>query len=168
MNRESSLAVNLLNRRYAYGMAYFLLISSAHAASPSTTSYLCIGEQATGFGISDKSHSWTIQKFRPRKYIIRPPIKGPDAPSGANAAVMAVYEFGKVDAGDITAFCDKDFNESGFLFCKGLGENLNFNRQTLRFVHWFPHGYIDPPSSSFWGKEGEATPFMEIGTCAAI
>jgi hypothetical protein len=81
---------------------------------------------------------------------------------------MAVYEFGKADPADVTAFCDKDFNEQGFLFCQGLGENFNFNRKSLRFVHWFPFGYIDPPGASFWGKEGEATPFMEIGTCSAI
>jgi len=162
------LAVNWLKPRHAYPMAcFFCLICNAEAASPSTTSYLCIGEQATGFGMNAKSHSWTTQKFRPRKYVIRAPIKGPNAPGGANTAVMAVYEFGRVDAADFTALCDKDFNEKGFLFCQGLGEDFNFNRQTQRFVHWFPYGYIEPAGFSFWGKEGEATPFIEIGTCSA-
>jgi hypothetical protein len=146
----------------------FLFACSAEAGASDIASYLCTGEQATGFGMNSKTHAWTVQKFRTRKYIIRAPIKGPNAPGGAYAAVVAVYEVGKVDAANATAFCDKDYNEAGFLFCSGLGEDLNFNRQTLRFVHWFPYGYIDPPESSFWGKEGEATPFMEIGTCTAI
>ena len=118
---------------------------------------LCTGEQATGFGMNPKTHAWTAQHFRPRKYVFRAPIKGPNAPNRALTAVVAVYEVGKVDAANATAFCDKDHNEAGFLFCSGLGEDLNFNRQTLRFVHWFSYGYIDPPGSSFWGKEGEAT-----------
>ena len=95
-------------------------------------------------------------------------IKGPNAPSGAYTAVIAVYEVGKVDAANFKAFCEKDYNEKGFLFCSGFGEDFNFNRQTLRFVHWFPYGYIDPPGFDLWGKEGDATPFMEIGTCTAI
>ena len=64
-------------------------------------------------------------------------------------------------------YCDKGFNEAGLLFCSGLGEEFHFNRTTLRFVHYFPFGHIEGPNS-FFGKEGEATPYMEIGTCTPI
>jgi hypothetical protein len=166
--KERTLGVNSIKRRYVYLVVCFFLICSADAATPNPLSYLCIGEQATGFGMNAKTHSWAVREFRPRRYVIRAPLKGPNAPSGASSSVMAVYEFGKVDQASATAFCDKDFNEKGFLFCQGLGEEFNFNRQTLRFVHWFPHGFIEPPDFTIWGKEGEATPFMEIGTCSAI
>ena len=106
--------------------------------------------------------------FRPRKYVIKLPVKGDGAPSGAYTAVMAVYEVGKTDPYEVVGFCDKDFNDQGYLFCQGAGENFNFNRQTLRFLHSFPFGYIEPPKNSFWGPEGAATPFLEIGTCSAL
>jgi len=161
------LTINAPHYRFAYAVA--LLFAYCAEAGPSDiASYLCIGEQATGFEMNQKTHAWTAQTFRPRKYIIRAPIKGPNAPSGAYTAVIAVYEVGKVDAANFKAFCEKDYNEKGFLFCSGFGEDFNFNRQTLRFVHWFPYGYIDPPGFDLWGKEGDATPFMEIGTCTAI
>jgi len=148
--------------------AALLIACCAEAQTSGSESYLCSGEQAMGFGMNSKTRVWSAQKFRSRNFIIRVPIKGPTAPSGAYSATLAVYEVGKVNAANATAFCDKGYNDKGYLFCTGLGEELNFNRDTMRFVHWFPFGYIDPPESSFWGKEGEATPFMEIGKCTAI
>jgi hypothetical protein len=76
----------------------------------------------------------------------------------AHTAVVAVYEVGKVDVANATAFCDKDYNEAGFLFCSGLGEDLNFNRQSLRFVHWFPYGYIDPQGQAFGARKARQRP----------
>ena len=88
------------------GAACVLFAWCAQAAD--TANYLCTGEQATGFGMNPKTHAWTAQKFRPRKYVIRAPIKGPKAPGGALTAVVAVYEVGKVDAANVKEFCDKD------------------------------------------------------------
>lgn len=137
-------------------------------AAPAPTTYLCVGEQATGFSMDQRSHKWKADAFRPREYVIKLPVKGDGAPSGASTAVLAVYEIGNSDPFDATAFCDKDFNDEGFLFCQGLGDDFKFNRQTLRFLRSFPFGYIDPPKNSFWGPEGSATPFLEIGTCSAL
>jgi hypothetical protein len=78
---------------------------------------------------------------------------------------MAVYEVGATDS--FPLFCKDDFNGAGYLFCSGIGDEFRFNRGTLRFVHSFNFGCIDPPDS-FWGKEGEATPFIEIGKCSPV
>lgn len=156
-----------MNRlRVSFAIACSLAACLAYAA-PAPTTYLCLGAQATGFSIDKRTHEWKADIFKTRKYVIKLPVKGNGAPSGASTAVMAVYEIGKTDQADATAFCDKDFNDQGFLFCQGLGEDFNFNRQTLRFLHSFPYGYIEPPKSSFWGPEGSATPFLEIGSCSA-
>jgi hypothetical protein len=139
----------------------------AASASP-VTSYLCIGELSTGFAMNAQSHKWNRVNFNPNRYVIKAPTQGPNAPSGALTSPMAVYEFGKTGVGEETAFCGGDFNAEGYLFCSGLGEDFNFNRQTLRFIHAFPHGYIEPSKSSFWGPEGSVTPLLEIGSCTAI
>lgn len=147
------------------GVIALLGAAASIADPPQTQSFLCIGEHATGFTMDKKSRKWAATQFNTRRYIVKTPGKGPNAPSGAFTSAMAVYEFGQ-DDGAPTALCEKPFNQVGALFCSGE-EDFNFNRKTLRFMHSFVHGYIEPPGGWF-GPEGSAEPLIEIGTCSAI
>jgi hypothetical protein len=126
-------------------------------------SYLCIGNDATGFSPDEKSKKWVVTRYNTRKYVIKAPYKGEGAPSGSLSAVLAVYEFGG-DQVYPEAFCEKGFNDIGSLFCQGLGTDFKFNRATKRFIFSFPFGYIDPPKGFFEG----AAPYFEIGTCSPV
>jgi hypothetical protein len=142
--------------------------SSGLLAAPSQgTSYLCAGDAVTGFALDKNTHTWGVSQFRPRKYRIKPPTKDrPGATIGEINAVMIVNEVGDPDRTN-DKYCDKDFNQGGILFCSGAGDDFHFSRTTLRFVHYFPYGYIEGPNS-FFGKEGESTPYLEIGTCKEV
>ena len=142
-----------------------LLGGTAAVLAAEPESYVCNGKQAVGFAMNKHTHRWSVSVFNPRQYVIRVPKRGPDQPSGAQTAVLAVYQVGG-NASDPAGplFCDQGFNDAGFLRCEGLGESFMFNRKTHRFVHWLPYGYIDPPGAFFDG----ATPYIEIGTCAPI
>ena len=147
-------------------MVATLLGSTAVVSAAEPASYVCNGKQAIGFSMDKTTHAWGPTQFNPRQYVIRVPKRGPDQPSGAATAVLAVYQVGgKGDFGPL--FCDAGFNKAGYLRCEGLGDTFLFNRKTLRFEHWLPYGYVNPPGS-FWSPEGSTTPFIEIGTCAAI
>jgi hypothetical protein len=139
------------------------LTGASAGETPALASYLCIGDQATGFAQDAKSKRWVLTHFHDRKYIIKPPTREPGAPSGSFTAAMAVYEFGGDQVMPI-AFCDKPPNEVGNLRCEGLGETVLFNTHTLRFLFSFPYGYTEGPNGFFEG----ATPMMEIGTCSRI
>jgi hypothetical protein len=136
---------------------------TAYAGSPS---YLCIGDQSTGFSMN-KHGGWGATSFRTGRYVIRVPDKGPDQPGAAEHSAMAVYNFGDNEPRDYI-YCTDDFNAAGYLFCKGVQERFSFNRKTLRFVHWFIDGYIDPPHQGLSESDGSARPFIEIGTCSQI
>jgi hypothetical protein len=152
-----------LNRLVLIAAIAGATIGQVMAAS---VNYVCVGQEATGFRMNKQTHEWNTENFRTRKYVIRSPKKGPNQTQGANESVLEVSEVGNEKS--IPMYCKADFNQGGYLFCSGLGENFNFNRETLRFLHYFPFGYVDPPTGSFWGDEGEATPFIEIGKCSAI
>jgi hypothetical protein len=145
-----------------------LVTTICNAEESSTVEYLCIGDSATGFAMDQKTKSWSTKSFRGRKYVVKAPVKGENAPSGAYNSVMAVYQTGAAGPADALAFCDKDFNSVGTLFCEGLGDTFHLNRQSLRFIRYFPFGYIETYKDSFFGPEGSATPFMEIGKCEQI
>jgi hypothetical protein len=153
-----------LNCKVIVGALSLSLSINALAASAAADSFLCIGDQATGFAQSQRNGRWNVQNFHPRKYVIRTPIVGPTEPSGAAKAVLMVYEVGKVGKGEFVAFCNSTFNEIGLLGCEGMGESFWFSHKTMRFIHWLPFGYLDAPDGFFAG----ATPFMEIGTCSGI
>jgi hypothetical protein len=131
-------------------------------------SYLCIGEQVTGFAMNKNTHVWAARSFQPKRYVIKVPDKSSKAPSGAFTSAMAVYEFGNTDEYQQPMLCKKDFSEAGNLFCSGLGDNFEFNRKSLRFLHSLTHGYVHTSEDSFFGPEGDVTPFIEIGTCSII
>jgi hypothetical protein len=116
--------------------------------------------------LNARTGEWTVSRFRERQYLIRSPKQGPDVPVIAQTSAMAVYVVGDQDWTPM--YCKDSFNSDGYLFWEGLGDDFKFNRKTLRFVHSFPFGYIDPPAGSFWGPEGAATPFIEIGTCSRV
>lgn len=145
-------------------LSVFLCSSLASAFAATPVSYVCNGKYAVGFAFNKKTHAWAPTQFNPRQYLIQVPKRGPNQPGGAQTAVLAVYEVGHHNT--MPFFCDQDFNKAGYIRCDGFGETFMFNRKTHRFEHWFTFGYIDPPGS-FWGPEGTATPFIEIGTCAS-
>ena len=59
-------------------------------------------------------------------------------------------------------WCKSDFSESGTIFCPAV-VTLHFNRNNLRYQLVHPVGYVAPE-----GREGSATPYIEIGKCSPV
>jgi len=166
-----------------------LAVASAAAISPliaaaqtqSTTSWLCISTQSTGFAFDNARREWNAARFEPGdKFIVRRVTKDAIAEFDGGvrmplSSTWAVWRFGN----DKVPFaqCEKDFAENGMLFCEGdLELQFQFSRRTGRFVVGSVYGYVPGAVSApamlgspavNW-PEGSHTPFMQIGTCSAI
>ncbi len=97
-------------------------LASAFAATP--VSYVCNGKYAVGFAFNKKTHAWVPTQFTPRQYLLQAPKRGSDQPSGAQTAVLAVYEAGNHNS--MPFFCDHNFNKAGYIRCDGLCETFMF------------------------------------------
>lgn len=129
------------------------------ATSAWAESYLCISDQAAGFSFNKGQKKWSATTFQANnKYIIKRP------PTGTNIEWF-VTKFGSNDFA--TAFCARDFEDSGVLFCAGL-RDFKFNKKNMRFLSTYSIGYFSDSPDSEWSKEGGDTPSMEIGTCSLI
>jgi hypothetical protein len=113
-------------------------------------SYLCIGEQATGFIFNETNKTWSTSKLTTRKWI----IKKSETPSSKWVVLM----FGTDSP---VAYCKEDFNENGSMVCDGFFD-FRMNNIKLRFISAYLIGY--------WGihAEGEDSPSIEIGKCSRI
>jgi len=121
-------------------------------------SYLCIADSAVGFIFNKSTKAWNRTFIQTdRKYII-----------SKSESIYDVWEVNVI--GDDFPFsgCKEDFNDDGNLFCEGLSD-FRFNKYNLRFLKIYPIGYWN----EFRGvmknyKEGNNTPYMEIGKCSPL
>ncbi len=138
---------------------------AAHGEEAPVEAYLCKGQRVTGFVLNKKSGRWEAARLPPKQYRIQVPDRGPGAPLIGRDSVLVVVEVGDGDWSD-SRFCKVGFDAAGELHCSGWGDEFYFNRDTGRFLHVFPHGYIEGANNPYFGAEGEAPPFLEIGRCA--
>lgn len=131
-----------------------LLIMTAEFAI-AQGSWLCTGDDATGFVARDGS--WSVSRFKPdKKYIVRPlPEEFHKYLSERQMQLRyGAQEFGKAGP----AYCEINRPWSKTWVCGG---DFYFNSDTLRFMHFFFGGYVD-------GGKNTDTPNIEIGTCVKL
>ena len=142
-------------KRHIVSFIALLFCSSALAES-----YLCIADLATGFTFDEKTREWRQAKFKAdKKYIIS---KNKD---GGNA--WMVKEMGKKFP---NAWCGAGFNDVGWLYCGEKQADFRMNKENLRFLAFYPFGYWTTGTKGFDKpvREGEDTPFIEIGKCTIL
>jgi hypothetical protein len=126
----------------------------------SAESYLCVADNSVGFTYDKSADTWNPNSIKTdSKYLVRE--------SNDKDYVWQVRRLGS----DLTiGQCDSDFNESGFLFCDGLFYDFLMNKYSLRYRIIHKVGYVE--GKKFWEKfglkEGDRTPYMEIGKCSTI
>ena len=137
-----------------------LMSPVAHAED----SYLCVTEKVTGFVYDRASGNWSSTNFNDeRQYIV--------SRSRAQGVAWQVAQVGEVIP---STLCRSDFTHSGNLSCEGPHQ-FKMNKANRRFLHAYLMGYWSDHSSEtramenpFLFKEGENTPFVEIGTCRPL
>jgi hypothetical protein len=140
-------------------IAFVCTVTALAPSSALAESWLCIADQATGFSFNSVSKKWADARFdvADRRYLI---VSEDD-----EKYPYMVKRFGKPDS--LPMLCDA-FAAETFLHCRGLAGNFRFNQKTLRYIHTYDVGYINPTPGLNDMTEGEDTPFMEIGRCSKI
>lgn len=139
----------------------------AIADTPPTGPFLCITEQSTGFSFDAKTKSWQRTRFESGEKLI---LKRVTNKPGSHPidGTWAVWHFGQDDFPWIA--CKDEFNAQGYLFCGPDGQSMfSFNATNHRFISAYLVGYIQGSGPAFLNlPEGSDTPFINIGTCAAL
>lgn len=134
-----------------------LVISTAISyASESFSAYVCIAEMATGFAY--ENGKWHPKEFDvgESRFLIRR-SKSDDIHSDHP------WVWGRMHDNDMVGWCEKEPNDVGFLFCKGIDGNLKFNVQSLLFERYDHAGYVTASGNPInWDRGG---PSIEIGKC---
>ena len=119
-------------------------------------SYLCIADKSTGFSFNKRSETYESENFNvsESKYILK-----------NNNNTLEWTDFGKN-----YSICEGSFNTYGFFNCNALGEQIIFNKNNLRYVKSSIFGYtsVGSPFGKSVIKDGENTPFIEIGKCSPM
>lgn len=127
-------------------------------------SYLCVTEKVTGFVYDPSAGDWSPTDFNAdRQYIV--------SRSRAEGVAWQVAQVGEVIP---STLCRDDFSRAGNLSCEG-SHQFKMNKANRRFLHAYLMGYWSEHSSEtrstgdpYLFKEGENTPFVEIGTCRPL
>src|SRR6266700_562863 len=144
-----------MRRRFVCSVsaATYLFICSCALAEQ----YLCVPDKATGFAYDINSKDWGYTRFKTdKKYLI--------APSKEKEYVYAFTEVG--DKSPI-AYCEKDFNSGGYLFCNQLEIDVKFNKVDMRFQMISSGGYVggglgglsEAKAGGLWVQIGKCSPF---------
>ncbi len=127
-------------------------------------SYLCVTEKVTGFVYDKSAGDWSTTDFNAgRRYIV--------SPSNAQGSTWQVAQVGEVLT---TTLCTGGFSATGNLSCDGAHQ-FKMNRSNRRFLHAYlmrywsdRNGQTRQTGDPFLFKEGENTPFVEIGSCRPL
>jgi len=131
-------------------------------------SWLCVGDQGTGFEFKNgKWRSVIYKNADTLKIVIRTPtasdrefLKRPNILDDPNPKWLAVplgEEFP-------TMACNENGNPD-FVNCEGAIQELRFNKSSLRFQYTYRPGYIDSKAGS---DDNGDEPKMAIGRCSMI
>lgn len=145
----------------AAGAILFGLLTTASYANES---YLCVTEKVTGFIYNQELGDWSATSFNAnRRYVV----------SRARADGFA-WEVVQVGETVPSTLCRNDFSPAGNLSCEG-SHQFKMNKANRRFLHAYLMGYWSDHNGEtrmtgnpFLFKEGENTPFVEIGTCRPL
>lgn len=140
------------------------LLSLAATAACAADSYLCVTQMVTGFVYDKDAGEWSSASFNAnRRYVV----------SRARVDGFA-WEVVQVGETRPSTLCKSDFTGAGNLSCEG-SHQFKMNRTNRRFLHAYLMGYWTDRSGEpgamgnpYLFKEGENTPFVEIGTCSPL
>ena len=117
--------------------------------------YLCIADKSTGFRFNKQSKTYEPTNFNvsESKYILK---------NNNNT-----WEW--TDFGETFSTCSGSFNTSGVFRCD-LFETIIFNKNNLRYVKTAFFGYtiVGAQMGKSVIKDGENSPFIEIGKCSSM
>ena len=144
------------------GVTAVLLCCLLTTLASADDSYLCVSDMSTGFRYNKALDKWEIANFitDEDKYIVSRSID-------KNIA----WEVKRIGESSELAFCKKDFNKYGFLYCES---NIIFkmNKLNLRFLKIYPTGYYNSSSKNNQDivlyKDGSSKPYIEIGRCSPV
>jgi hypothetical protein len=119
--------------------------------------YLCVPDGMTGFSFDKSKKAWVKTNFTVNyKYLIAPAKNGKDT--------WAITRVGEKEP---FGWCEKDFNDGGFLFCDPMGGEFKFNKLNGRYLAATTLGYY-AVGPDMWAKtdEDSSDVEMEIGKCS--
>lgn len=122
-------------------------------------SWLCIADMSTGFSFDRGTRQWSVAKFNvtDSRYLISSQ-DNKDYP----------YRVTKFGSNDPVGICKGGLTAETFLSCNFLGNRFSFNSKTMRYMLSYDVGYVNPTPGVNDMKEGDDTPFMEIGRCSRL
>lgn len=126
--------------------------------------YLCTTDKATGFSLNKTTREWDNATFKvDDKYIISKPTASDTRFSNAPFVVRLIGQ------SFLTAACWKGFDSSGLLYCSGVFEEFQFNRNNGRFIMASLSGYVNVGIDYGYFKvtdDTSDTPSIKIGKCS--
>lgn len=142
--------------KYFIALTFWLILTGIcnAAEDKNPTAYLCIPTMATGFTLNS-SDKWNVTQFNinGKKYLLK-----------KKTGAWYWTEFGE-DSTEQDNRCST-FNDKGFIKCGYSGNDVTFNKNTLRFQQIHPYGYVT--SDTEVEKINPLTPYYEIGTCSPL
>ena len=136
-----------------------LTVCSTSVSAIAQDAYLCVADAATGMSYSEATKQWQPTTFNSAdiKYLSR------KAKVGEKFATIE-YKWALFPLGSLVpiTWCKSDFSETGTIFCPAV-VMLHLNRKNLRYQLVHQVGYVAPE-----GREGSATPYIEIGECSPV
>lgn len=143
----------------------FSVCMSMATLSRADEAYVCVTEFAGGLVFDASTKKWRGGAFEPdAKYVISN-SQGDDGEARAERVVRNAGEK------EISYWCEKDFNETGYLFCRNAFGVFRFNKQNLRFMSTYMVGYVTDGlqnSGTLESREGENTPIIRGGACTPV
>jgi hypothetical protein len=136
-------------------------LSAIGVSASAQNSYVCVEDLATGFSFDRSQKQWKSVDFKPNsKYLI-----------SRSRDSSRIWEIKEMGSSAPTAFCEKDFSDSGQIRCNGIGKEFLFNRKSLRFLATYTVGFWNEDALRSFvpnRNEGDDTPTLIIGRCNVL
>jgi hypothetical protein len=123
-----------------------LLVSATAGHASAAETYVCVGEQSTGFKWSGSE--WQRAGFLPDKFVV------------SKTETQSEYIVKQPGSDRIVHRCRAEAG-SRQMFCGGPAYNFAFNFESLRFQEYHGTGYIQ-------GDSFGSTPYIMIGKCTKL
>lgn len=151
----------------SFALIAVLSVGPAGSFAQGRDGYFCTTDHATGFAFNKAKKQWGTVTFQETgKFLIT-------RASPAELKNGNVWVVKKVGSSSPDFVCQADFNDFGYLNCKGLTEFI-FNRKNNRFLSSYMIGYVsdaiegNEAATALLGPEGSNTPAMQIGRCSPL
>ena len=143
------------------GLVGFILLWG-NALGDST--YRCIPDAATGFYFDESTKSWKPTNFNveEKKYVLK------EEKASDEASAWILTELAETGERSVLVSCIDTQPDATLVICDGGVNDFRFNKQSLRYMLFYPIGYVQPEEYIALSEEGSDTPHIEIGKCAPI